>query len=515
MATTTVQATQQSVLPFEGGQTPLDLADASAVLNGSEESEGSEDETDEDFDKPYKPVETIKLPIKESDCPIIIRQLLSTSPTNRKVPIFISTLSPLGALATRIRLKYPYDILPHAILLQTIIEAPPSTGKRCFAEVVRQVIEPTLEARDKQQRRAEQEYREKKNARTQNEKIGEAPKTTIRCIPPATSKTVIVKRGDYYERVLGDTLTFWMWAEELAQLGDAGKSGFSNLRTVMRIAYDLGSKFGQDFASDNSYSGNADVCICCMFCATPQDVDEIYTKKEVMGGGASRVMLVSLEDEAGSKPALFRPLTDDESALIRSALDILMQDTYADDGSLQPIQLLDMSWLEASIDRFSNQTAKRVLEMKTAGEEGYRSLDHYRKRGSVNSFRSDGLLYYLYHIENRMAEAGIEGAIHRTEEQIRKLCIRIYRFLASYCVRSNTNRWGKVYEEGYKKQKGGAKVDKRKPLIEQLTTTFTRAQLIELIEQNGLDTEARFFISQWKANGWIIKVRKNVYQKQV
>ena len=73
--------------------------------------------------------------------------MLASSPSNRKVPIFISTLSPLGALATRIRLKYPYDIMPHAILLQTIIEAPPSTGKRCFAEVVRQIIEPTLEAR--------------------------------------------------------------------------------------------------------------------------------------------------------------------------------------------------------------------------------------------------------------------------------------------------------------------------------------------------------------------------------
>ena len=480
MPTTTINPTPEPVLPIEGEQMPM---------------------LDDDWDQPYQPVEQERLPIREQDFAIIMRQLLSTSPSNRKVPIFICTLSPLGALATRIRMKYPYDIMPHAILLQTVIEAPPSTGKRCFAEVVRQIIEPTLEARDKEQRRAEQEYREKKNARTQNEKIGEAPKTTIRCIPPATSKTVIVKRGDYYERVLGDTLTFWMWAEELAQLGDAGKSGFSNLRTVMRVAYDLGSKFGQDFASDNSYSGNADICICSMFCATPQDVDEIYNRKEVMGGGASRVMLVSLEDEAGAKPALFRHL--------------LMRDTYTDDDQLQPILWLDVSWLEPSIDRFNSQTAKRVLEMKTAGEEGFRSLDHYRKRGSVNAFRSTGLIYYLYHIENQMAEAGIEGEALRTEEQIRKLCIKVYRYLASYCVRSNNNRWGKVYEEGYRKQMAGAKNDKRKPLIEQLTNTFTRAQLDELISRNELDTEARFFISQWKSKGWIIKIRKNVYQKQV
>lgn len=364
-----------------------------------------DDGSDDDFDTPYRPAESIRLPYKEADFPIIMRQLLAASPSNRKVPIFISTLSPLGALATRLRVKYPYDIMLHAILLQTIIEAPPSTGKRCFAEVVRQIIEPTLEARDKQQRRQEQEYRERKNARTQNEKIGQAPKTTIRCIPPATSKTVIVKRADYYERILG---------------------------------------------------------------------------------GTSRVILVTLEDEAGARPALFRALTSDECQLVGSALDYIMQDTYTDECQLQPIQVMDTTWLDAAVDRFSSQTAKRVLEMKTAGEEGYRSLDHYRKRGSVNAYRAAALLCYLYQVENRMAAAGIAGAVSRTDDQIHRLCIKVYRFLASYCVRSNTD-----------------------------TTVFTRAQLIALIKQNDLDTEARFFISQWKANGWIIKLRKNVYQKQV
>jgi hypothetical protein len=176
---------------------------------------------------------------------------------------------------------------------------------------------------------------------------------------------------------------------------------------------------------------------------------------------------------------------------------------------------MDTSWLDAAVDRFSSQTAKRVLEMKTAGQDGYRSLDHYRKRGSVNAYRAAALLCYLYQVENRMAEAGIQGVVRRDEDHIHRLCIKVYRFLASYCVRSNTNRWGNIYEQGYKKQKEGAKVDKRKPLIEQLTTVFTRAQLDALIQQNGLDTEARFFISQWKSNGWIIKLRKNVYQKQV
>lgn len=469
---------------------------------------------DDDFVMPDKPVESLKLPIRECDIPIIIRQHLGMAPPNRKVPIFISDLSPLGAIAARIRLQYPYDLQPHAILLQTIIEAPPSTGKRCFSEVVKQIMAPTLEAMDEQQRVAEQEYRERKNARTQNEKIGEAPKTTIRCIPPATSKTVIVKRGDYYKRILGDYLTFWMWAEELAQLGDAGKNGFSNLRTVMRVAYDLGSKFGQDFASDNSYSGNADVCICSMFCATPQDVDEIYNKREIMGGGCSRVILCSLEDEAGSKPALFRPLREGEEALINEALALMMADTYAEDGELQPTLMLDTSWLNRHIDRFTDDTCRKVRELKDVGTKGYLALDAFRKRASVNAFRCVGLIYYLYKLENQMAEKQINGAVTRSEAQIQKYCIKIYKFLAYYCLNSANTRWGKLYEEYYAKQKQGAKIDQRKSLYDQLTTTFNRLQLEDLIVRNELDTEARVFLSKWKAKGMIVKVQKNVYQKQ-
>ena len=41
-----------------------------------------------------------------------------------------------------------------------------------------------------------------------NEAIGEPPKTTIRCLPANTSKTVLNKRADLYKRILGDYTTF-------------------------------------------------------------------------------------------------------------------------------------------------------------------------------------------------------------------------------------------------------------------------------------------------------------------
>ncbi len=135
------------------------------------------------------------------------------------------------------------------------------------------------------------------------------------------------------------------------------------------------------------------MCICSMFCATPQDVDEIYTRKEVMGGGTSRVILVTLEDEAGAKPALFRALTDDECQLVHSALDVIMQDTYTDEGQLQPVQMVPMEWLDYHVRRWCND--QRQLVLKT----GSRARNCFYKRASVSAARMSCLLYYLWQTE--------------------------------------------------------------------------------------------------------------------
>ena len=104
-------------------------------------------------------------PIKDKDLPAIFRQVVINAPANRKVPSFVACLSPLCALATRIRLKYYYDSRSSALLLQVIIEGSQSVGKSFAAIIERLLMDSTLKLRDKQQRLIEQEYREKKKRR--------------------------------------------------------------------------------------------------------------------------------------------------------------------------------------------------------------------------------------------------------------------------------------------------------------------------------------------------------------
>ena len=434
--------------------------------------------------------------IKDHELPEIIRQVVGNAPKNRKVAAFIATVSPLCAIASRVRMKYYYDSRLSALLLQVLIEGAQSSGKSFAADIEGLIMNDTLKARDKAMRRLEQEYRDKKKRRKANEKLEEEPETTIRVVPPTISKTVLTKRADMYERVFGDTLTFWMFAEELAQVTDAGKNGYSNLRTIMRTAYDLGSEFGIDFASDNSYSAIVDINICSMFCATPSAIDDYFDKKAIEGGNITRTILCRLDESIGEDGAIFTPYTPEQKAHIDRMLKRLMDETYDADGGLMPTIQLDTAWLDKTVCAWVRAKGKE------ASLSGNRALDVFRKRSSVSAFRVAALCQYLYELENALSP-----------EVIQKRVRQIYLFMADYILDGMMERWGKRFEELNTKRENENRPGPRNILYDQLTDTFSREQLRAVLEQQGKATPVKVFLSQWKKLRVIEEVEKDVYKK--
>ena len=438
------------------------------------------------------------LPIRDKDLPPIIREVVSNAPDNRKLPSFIACLAPLCALATRIRLEYYYDgTRKSALLLQVVIEGPQSSGKQFAADIERLLMEDTLKARDQEQRRLEQKYRERKRSRGANERMEEEPKTTIRVIPATISKTVLVKRADFYERNLGDVLSFWMFAEELAQVTDAGRQGYSNLRTIMRTAYDFGSRFGMDFASDNSYSAIVDINICSMFCSTPSALDDYMDKKAIEGGNITRTVLCQLEDRIGEDGALFRPYTEAQLHAIHTTLHKVMADVYTPEGALQPEKLLHTGWIDHDVRRWCVQKGREALQA------GSVAIDVFRKRSSVSAFRVMALCYYLYLLDGT------------PESVARKRCRRIYLFMADYVLSMLLRRWGKRFEELQAKREITAVESNRPKLIDRLPKEFSRDMLRTLIAESGVASPDRVLISQWKVNKWIEQIDKFQYRKLI
>ncbi len=482
----------------------------------------------EEESKVLSPLERLSLP-KDKDLPPVIREIVTNAPQNRKIPAFIASLSPLCAMCPRVRLHYYYDTRPSALLLQVLIEGAQSSGKSFAADIESLIMDKTLKARDKAMRRLEQEYRDKKKTRKANEKLEEEPETTIRVVPPTISKTVLTKRADMYERVFGDTLTFWMFAEELAQVTDAGKNGYSNLRTIMRTSYDLGSLFGIDFASDNSYSAIVDINICSMFCATPAALDEYFDKKAIEGGNITRTILCKIDDDLGEDGAIFIPYTSEQRSAIDTMLTRLMNETYDNDGGLQPTVDLDMSWLDKTVCKWVRGKGNE------ATLSGSQALDVFRKRSSVSAFRIAALCQYLYMMECPV-QAGIPAvpsssaapvppslsaapsvSAEKTSsigsDVIRHRVKQIYLFMAEYILKGMMDRWGKRFEDLNSKREAEQKPGPKENLFDCLTETFTREQLNLLIEKQGKVTPDKVFINRWKKLRVIEIIDKNTFRK--
>lgn len=436
-----------------------------------------------------------KIPIPEKQLPPVIREFVTNAPKRRKVPTFLVCMECLAALATRLRFEYAYEHRLHMPLLYLIIEGEPSSGKGFANEIVKQIMGPTLTEHDNAQRRLEQEYREKKQSRKANEKIGPAPKTIIREIPANVSKTVLVRRADMYQRILGDTLTFWMYAEELAQLNDAGHNSYSQLRTLMRVAYDLGSTFGLDFASDNSYSAIADINMCYLFLATPGDVNKFMDEGSISGGNVTRTIIYTMEDDTGYGCSEFKQINAAQKAVIDKTLQRMMEDTYVEDNVLAPVIMMDMSWIEKEVRKWCDIRDKRSL---AGASEAY---NVFYKRSSLSAFRATAVFKYLYDIE------GVDEATSR------RCCKKLYRWLAELIHTNMLRRWGKQYDYIKAKEKATGSYEEPKTLYEQLTVQFSRDQLKQLIDQNQMLTDSWVFLSKWRSRGWIRELSKNSFEK--
>ena len=95
-----------------------------------------------EWDDDIGPLHQFSLPLSEKSLPPIMRDVVRNAPDSRKVAAFVACLSPLCALATRVRLHYYYDgTRKSALLLQVIIEAPQSSGKQFAADIEKLIKE--------------------------------------------------------------------------------------------------------------------------------------------------------------------------------------------------------------------------------------------------------------------------------------------------------------------------------------------------------------------------------------
>ncbi len=425
------------------------------------------------------------------ELPPVFRELVSIAPEKFRMATFIASAAPLATIATRLRFYYPFDQGPQACLLQTIICSEQSGGKS-FARHVENIIMARQKARDNEQRRQEQAYRELRQTAGKNERLPEPPKTAIVCCPVSISIAQLIKRADAPVRLYGTPLTLWTFTEELATATETNKRAFSNIKSIMRTAYDLGSEYGVDYLSENTYSATVDILYNTMFCTTPSALDEYMDRKAVEGGNVTRTIVYDLDSQLGDDAPVFRRLTPRKEQIIDRTIQLMMADTYSDDGGIQPEKYIDMAWLETDVRAWC--AAKNLEAVKS----GSTALGVFFKRSSVSAFRIAALCQYLY---------GLEGAT-----SVRRKVRQIYLAMAEQILYGMMQKWGRRFEDLQAKRLEQTS-NTRLPLFDQLPQEFSRDMLRETIKRLELTTQDWVFLSKWNAKGLIEKISKNTFRK--
>lgn len=445
---------------------------------------------EEEFQNPEQGSQAAQLP-PDKALPPVIRELVTNAPDKFKMATFIASVAPLGCLATRLRFHYTFDQGPMACLLQTIICSEQSGGKS-FARHVENVIMAKQKQRDNEQRRQEQAYRELKQTASKAEKLPDPPKTMVICCPVSISIAQLIKRADSPVRLFGTPLTLWTFTEELATATETNRRAFSNIKSIQRTAYDLGSEYGVDYLSDASYSATVDILYNTMYCTTPSALDEYMDRKAIEGGNITRTIVYDLGSQLGDEAPIFKRLTPRQQRTIDRTIDRMMADTYSPEGGIQPEKWIDMSWLDEEVRQWC--ATKNLEAVKT----GSTALGVFFKRSSVSAFRIAALCQYLY---------GIEQA-HGVRRKVRQ----IYLAMAEQILRGMLEKWGKRFEE-LQAKRIELTAPVRRDLFGNLPKDFNRELLRETIKRLELVTPDWVFLSKWNARGLIRRISKNQFQK--
>ena len=411
--------------------------------------------------------------VTAADFPPAVRVFWDTAPEQFKVASVLTAIDCYCALATRLRAMYVYDPLgPHAMLIQLLVLGEPGSGKSFTRPIVKQLMRP-LKLKDLEQKRIEQAYADLKKTASKNKQLPEEPITCTRNLQTIT-RAKLVKRADMFIRKYGEPLAFFFFNEELATMTESNKRAFADLNTMDRLAYDLGAEFGSDTLSDASYNADVDIIYCSLFCGTDNALAEYINKRAIEGGNCTRKVLTRIDDDVlGEDAPIFRQQTAEERKTVSDTVNMLMEETYTDEDTLQPVHMVNMEWINPTVRRWC--AGQREIVIKT----GSRAHNCFYKRSSVSAWRMATLLYHLW----------------GEKEEAQKKVIRFYRFMAQYILDGLLNQWGKEYDQMHKHDDDDS--TPKVCLFDQMPQRFSRDQLNEVCAKQGL-SPGRTFLSKWR-----------------
>lgn len=453
------------------GNMPRDLED---VLKNIDKriklGEGIEDEKIPDII-----TDAYKLP----QMPPIIKEWVDNAPEDFKAAVALCQLPILGTLGSKLRAVY-LDGKVQSPSFIVSLEAAQASGKSFMVKMAESELAQIMEI-DDYQLKMEREYSEKAaemkmlnikvTVENKDQILGTKPKAIVRYLPPTISITKLLMR---MENAQG--LHCFSLAEEVDTVVKAYKRGFSNLADLQRISFDNGL-YGQDYASDNSFSGNLRLYYNLLYSGTPKAMRRMYP--DVEDGTTSRVLFVTLPDQFGKPLPVWEPFTEEQQRIIDLNL-VRLNEISIQGSEVQPDHMMNMAFLNKALD------AWLVAQKQEAVRTNDRTRDIFCRRAAVVGFRAGLIAYYLWEegksrsVKNRTIKFATWVANSMLNQHLLRFNIK--------ATHSNVNQW----EEAYSK----------------LADEFTREDVEKVLKETGVESSVKFVLYKWRLGNIIEEVQK-------
>lgn len=444
--------------------------------------------------------EQLKIPY----LPPIFRELVKTAPKDFVVPAINALMPMLGTLTSYVKAIYPYDGREHTTSFFSIIYAPPGTGKG-FVERWQDLLFNEIKIRDYISSARENIYLSAINMKGSNDKAPAAPHNSLRIIPPKNSEAEFLQKQKD-----NDGYHMFTFAAEMDSWAKGARAAGGNKDDMIRIAWDNG-EYGQQFKSANTFKGTVRLYWNVLITGTIRQIEAYF--KNVENGLVTRCCFTPIENQEFVAAPRWKKLslkdikaieaftkrcdemsyekpcnydTEDLVGLTENAEEFDKEVDWR--FKFRPRVEVDMDWLMPTIDKFEEE------QMNESLKDIDRARDVFRRRVGVRGFRLGLLCTCLY---KKPKKSDLEK------------CKEFVWWWMHQDIENMIKLWGAKYNE----EADAAPNLTQRTVYSELGDTFTRNDIYAVCLRQGIKTQIRRIVFDWKKQGFIEPIDKETFKK--
>ena len=414
--------------------------------------------------------------INFNQLPIGLKESLKPYPQNMWMPLIVGQMPAMMALADGVSYRHCDGKIEY-LGGMAIILGEQASNKSCIEEAVERWL-VDLRREDDAVRDREDKVRESNKRRKANERAQEAPAGVVRVVPITISCSKLLKR---LKQSQGHCL-YSICTEAETLLKSNGSGTWAQKWDIYRNAFSR-ERWGVDFNSDQSESGDVKVAYSWTILGTPRTVLKMFkgrNESNAENGLSSRMMLSEMPDTVFAKITVFKDLSETDMNRISQATALLRGASG----------FYDTPRLRRAIDKWlEEKRVESALDLDVV-------KDRFRRRAGVIGFRC-GVVFMLL--------AGKES----------NACIDFALKMAEYTLQMQMKVFGPLLARHYTDDRNtGNNGSVNGNIFNQLPSPFNMQDLRRLKGTEFSDGALYTIICRWKADGWVEKTGKGVWDKK-